>query len=65
MAVIVTGGYAIRDKGMAMTEVTIYHNPACGTSRRVLAMLRDKGVEPRGISFGKTTTLSLAGIRVT
>jgi arsenate reductase len=37
-----------------MTEVTIYHNPACGTSRRVFAMLRDRGVEPRVIEYLKT-----------
>ncbi len=28
-------------------EVTIYHNPRCGTSRKVLAMLREAGIEPR------------------
>ena len=26
--------------------VTIYHNPACGTSRNTLAMIRQSGVEP-------------------
>ena len=30
-----------------MTEVTIYHNPACGTSRNVLGLIRNSGVEPR------------------
>lgn len=28
-------------------SVTIYHNPACGTSRNVLAMIRQSGVEPQ------------------
>ena len=28
-------------------EVTIYHNPACGTSRNVLGLIRNSGVEPR------------------
>jgi arsenate reductase len=37
-----------------MTEITIYHNPVCGTSRRVLAMLRDKNIEPRVIEYLKT-----------
>jgi arsenate reductase (glutaredoxin) len=27
--------------------VTIYHNPACGTSRNTLAMIRASGVEPQ------------------
>jgi arsenate reductase len=31
--------------------VTIYHNPKCGTSRTVLAMLRDKGIEPQVIEY--------------
>jgi arsenate reductase len=31
--------------------VTVYHNPKCGTSRTVLAMLRDKGIEPQVIEY--------------
>ncbi len=34
--------------------VTIYHNPACGTSRNVLAMIRNSGEEPRIIEYLKT-----------
>ena len=34
--------------------VTIYHNPACGTSRTVLAAIRDKGIEPEIIEYLKT-----------
>ena len=30
-----------------MTEIKIYHNPACGTSRNVLGLIRNSGVEPR------------------
>ena len=37
-----------------MTEVTIYHNPACGTSRNVLGLIRNSGVEPRVIEYLKT-----------
>lgn len=33
---------------------TIYHNPACGTSRNVLAMIRNSGEEPRIIEYLKT-----------
>ena len=40
-------------EGTAMT-VTIYHNPACGTSRNVLAMIRNSGAEPRIIEYLKT-----------
>ncbi len=29
-----------------MSEVTIYHNPACSTSRTTLALIRAAGVEP-------------------
>jgi arsenate reductase len=31
--------------------VTIYHNPKCGTSRTVLEMIRDSGVEPEVIEY--------------
>ena len=34
--------------------VTIWHNPACGTSRNVLAMIRASGVEPEVIDYQKT-----------
>jgi len=37
-----------------MTQVTIYHNPACGTSRNVLALIRNAGVEPHVIEYLKT-----------
>jgi arsenate reductase len=33
---------------------TIYHNPACGTSRNVLAMIRQSGEEPVIIEYLKT-----------
>lgn len=34
--------------------VTIYHNPACGTSRNVLALIRNSGEEPRVVEYLKT-----------
>jgi arsenate reductase len=34
--------------------VTIYHNPRCNTSRRTLALLRERGVEPEIIEYLKT-----------
>jgi arsenate reductase (glutaredoxin) len=40
--------------GVTMTQVTIYHNPACGTSRNVLALIRNAGVEPHVIEYLKT-----------
>lgn len=35
-------------------NVIIYHNPACGTSRNTLAMIRASGVEPTVIEYLKT-----------
>lgn len=35
-------------------DVVIYHNPDCGTSRNVLAMIRNAGVEPHVIEYLKT-----------
>lgn len=34
-------------------SVTIYHNPKCGTSRKVLAALREKGLEPHVVEYLK------------
>ena len=34
--------------------VTIYHNPACGTSRNTLAMIREKAGEPEIVEYLKT-----------
>jgi len=36
-----------------MSDVVIYHNPACGTSRNTLALLREKGVEPKVVEYLK------------
>jgi arsenate reductase len=35
-------------------DITIYHNPNCGTSRNTLAMIRNTGVEPQIIEYLKT-----------
>ena len=37
-----------------MSQITIYHNPVCGTSRNVLAMIRSSGEEPTVIEYLKT-----------
>ena len=37
-----------------MSQATIYHNPACGTSRNTLALIRNSGVEPEVIEYLKT-----------
>ncbi|MFT0861973.1 arsenate reductase (glutaredoxin) [Ancylobacter sp. G4_0304] len=37
-----------------MSAVTIYHNPACGTSRNVLGLIRNTGLEPVVIEYLKT-----------
>jgi arsenate reductase (glutaredoxin) len=36
------------------SAVTIYHNPQCGTSRNVLALIRNAGIEPEVIEYLKT-----------
>lgn len=36
-----------------MSEVVVYHNPSCGTSRNTLALLREKGVEPTVVEYLK------------
>lgn len=37
-----------------MAVTTIYHNPACGTSRNTLALIRNSGIEPQVIEYLKT-----------
>lgn len=37
-----------------MTDITIYHNPACGTSRNTLALIRNSGTEPTVILYLET-----------
>ncbi|WP_447932507.1 arsenate reductase (glutaredoxin) [Sphingopyxis fribergensis] len=36
------------------TDIIIYHNPECGTSRNTLAMIRSAGIEPHVIEYLKT-----------
>ena len=35
-------------------NIVIYHNPTCGTSRKVLGMLRESGIEPQVVEYLKT-----------
>jgi arsenate reductase len=37
-----------------MSQITIYHNPECGTSRNTLALIRNSGEEPTVIEYLKT-----------
>jgi len=36
------------------TDIVIYHNPECGTSRNTLAMIRNTGIEPHVVEYLKT-----------
>lgn len=37
-----------------MTDIIIYHNPDCGTSRNTLALIRNSGIEPHVVEYLKT-----------
>ncbi|MDI1273603.1 arsenate reductase (glutaredoxin) [Polaromonas sp.] len=37
-----------------MADITIYHNPQCGTSRNTLALIRNSGAEPEVIEYLQT-----------
>ena len=37
-----------------MTDIAIYHNPACGTSRNTLALIRHAGIEPDVVEYLRT-----------
>ena len=47
-----------------MTEITIFHNPNCGTSRNVLALIRNSGCEPQVVEYLSTppSRETLAGL---
>ena len=55
-----------------MSDVTIWHNPACGTSRNTLGLIRNAGIAPRIIEYLKTppdratlaATIAAAGLTV-
>jgi len=53
-----------------MSPVTIYHNPACGTSRNTLALIRNAGIEPIIVEYLQTPlskatlTVLIAGMNV-
>ena len=36
-----------------MSDVVIYHNPKCGTSRNTLALLQEKGLKPKVVEYLK------------
>ncbi len=42
--------------------VTIYHNPNCSTSKKVLGWLKEKGIEPKVVEYLKTP-LDEAGLK--
>lgn len=37
-----------------MTDIIIYHNPACATSRNTLGLIRNAGIEPHVVEYLKT-----------
>jgi arsenate reductase len=37
-----------------MADITIYHNPQCGTSRNTLALIRNSGAEPEVVEYLQT-----------
>nr|2MU0_A Chain A, Arsenate reductase [Brucella abortus 2308] len=48
------GTLEAQTQGPGSMDVTIYHNPVCGTSRKVLGMIREAGIEPHVIEYMKT-----------
>src|SRR3546814_647890 len=47
-------GKSWRMTGQESTDVIIYHNPKCGTSRNTLGLIRNAGIEPHVIEYLKT-----------
>ena len=53
---------AVKGAAKGRTPVTIWHNPKCGTSRKVLDMIRAKGIEPAIVDYVRTAP-SVADIK--
>jgi arsenate reductase len=51
---VLRAGDCARKERLLLMSVTIWHNPKCGTSRNVLAMIRATGVEPVVVEYLKT-----------
>jgi arsenate reductase len=51
---MVTDGEDNRAMQSESPSVTIFHNPACGTSRNTLALMREHGIEPEVVEYLKT-----------
>ena len=52
------------DMKSRLPPITVFHNPSCGTSRHVLALIREAGFEPQVVEYLKTpyTREQLAGL---
>ena len=48
------GDNTLATKEPFLHDVIIYHNPACGTSRNTLALIRNAGIEPHVVEYLKT-----------
>lgn len=44
----------MNDGRPSMSAVTVHHNPACSNSRAALALIRERGIEPRVVDYLKT-----------
>jgi arsenate reductase len=44
----------VEESMVKQQDVTIYHNPNCGTSRNTLALIRSAGIEPNVVEYLKT-----------
>ena len=49
--------------GTVMSDITIYHNPRCSKSRATLAIIQERGIEPRIVEYLKTA-LTAAELRL-
>ena len=45
---------AVKSETARDADITVYHNPACGTSRNVLVAIRESGREPKVVEYLKT-----------
>jgi arsenate reductase (glutaredoxin) len=52
------------DPSPATTDVVIYHNPGCATSRNTLALIRNAGIEPHVVEYLRTPPMRALLLRI-
>jgi arsenate reductase len=59
-----TAGWPLKEAPVKPIDIIIYHNPECGTSRKVLGLIRNAGIEPHVIEYLQTPPVRALLVRL-